>query len=150
MAKDHTSPSDYLKMTALLVAAAVSLTGCFPCLGPVTSDVNGVVINKDDKEPVEGARVSSSEYFGLETKTDVNGRFFLKHKIGMVLIVPLGDRITVTRLLVEKDGYRVKAVDLFAWPAGAPVDRTVELEPVEADRRRRPPDINVPPAADPH
>jgi len=120
-----------------MVVAWVGLTGilggCLPCPVCVTADIDGVVIDKASQQAVGGAAISATEYPKVNARSDEAGRFFLKHKTDLDWIAIVGDRITMTNIQIEKDGYRTEFVDVFGWPPCGPMEVTVELEPETGD-----------------
>ena len=107
------------------------LSGCAPWIGCVTPDVNGLVIDKDSGDPIARASIKIKEHPTLSATSDENGKFFIKNKKDLILILFIGDRFTFNTLNVEKTGYISQSVDLFGWPPCGPIDITVELEPLE-------------------
>ena len=119
-----------MRITLLLIVL-LAASGCVMLPDCVTSDIDGLVVDKISRLPVEGASVSSRDYPDVATVTDEDGRFFLKRKKDWVLLLPIGDRYIVNHLLVEADGYQNASTDVGGWPPCGPVETRIELEPVE-------------------
>ncbi len=86
--------------TSIYIGTALFLSGCVPKVHTTVPAIEGKIIDKDTKAPIEGIVLSKN------IQTDIKGHFILPAKTELGIGTPMGGLWYISRsFIIRKEGY---------------------------------------------